>query len=562
MAFFKIASSPILASAISVANIEYAPESLGIRDTKYGDKLIRRMAEILPLRTDPDKYLYLRNWAISSLEKFGYNQNRDAWLYTELKRAYPTFVGSPVCCNHINNKPDKFYGLIPDSAFITAGMKRASWEEDPDWQQKFYSPHAKYGEKAGWVENILAINKALIELDYPGLVDDLESGRVKGTSMGVLCQYSICSKCGRKARNESEYCSHIRDLRKHGIVTDETVFEINFDNTFFEDSIIIANTQADDRAIILNKYAKINAFRQSIRNEFLPFIKLGNIVLTEENEIKNYCDNLNCKIASEEKKEGNERQVSGRYRPRGGWDTGAKEKDIVRVVSTQKNPAEIGKRYVQNCRMPTYDPTDQPDLPDLPEQAPPPMRFSDTLRRLSDRIAEYEETTNALDTAFEKKGLGEGEVDVMTGLLGPSTLVKPPESYMENLKGIEEELDEKASPEESSFDVPVRWAEPEDTIESAVEDQLEDVVMEGGLSASLEEPMPTPPIPGATPPLETEAPTGPVMETGEPEQPEAAIRPQPNQPQATQPQPAEAPASRPGYYIPQPKSEPKPVIRH
>ena len=69
MAFFKIASAPIVATSAEIANIEYAPEALKIKDSLYGEELVRRMAEILPLKTDPENYLYVRNWAISSLEK-------------------------------------------------------------------------------------------------------------------------------------------------------------------------------------------------------------------------------------------------------------------------------------------------------------------------------------------------------------------------------------------------------------------------------------------------------------------------------------------------------------
>lgn len=1012
MAFLKTADTQIVARAVDIDNIEYAPESLKITNKDYGEELIRRMAEVLPLKTDPSNYLYIRNWAISSLEKFGYNQNRDAWLYDVLRNDYPTFIGSPVCCNHENNDPNKYYGLIPDSAFITSKAARKSWEDDYEWQSKYFSPHAKYGEKAGWVENILAINKALIELDHPGLLDRIESGDVAGTSMGCsppgtmvtlanlttipiedikfgdevlthtgeskivtetfchplmpeesvyeikivgiqdplyltgehpvwclkkerlecnydkrsngikckperkeysasyckedhnctrydeeykfefvpveelrvgdyaaevfpseeinqdylskefaslfgwylaeghlnknyrketkgfgtivfslnaceieyskeirdlanilastenfkdkissrqaengilysngsgrcvniwnphlankfyelggryskekclaeeviywpveyqkelissfikgdgcqltnsnyhnntvhlatsseklakqlyiillrcgvlpylrrlhrkpsgfrsyeaddwqidiesnrisklaefagdveipevtsnfrgrrfiyknylvtpiksittieydgdvynlevednhsyiaggiathncICQYSICSICGNKASTPTEYCIHIAHLRNYGLADSDSVFELNFDNTFFEDSIIIANTHADRNAIILNKYAtKIplyGAFKQSIRNEFIPYIKVAdNLILDKKEDIKKYCECLveqegECKeatnirfetdptltrdpykvveemilegnpynvifntisnnyntlsaehevrrvyndvlkkllsenklpsylraevVQAETDKEGTEKHVSGRYRPRGGMDLGTENLDITRALTRQKNPATIGKQYVQNQRKPTYDPTNPQNFIEMPPYDVPP-RLSDTLKKAEDKIKNYQKVYEVL-ASLEKGGLGEATVDVMTGLMGPVNLNEPPDSYLKNLEGADKDYPESELPEdeeehedhddnekhedneEASFEPPIKWVE--DTEE---EEPLNPSVMPAQ-AAPMGAPAPTAPAPAAAP---TSAPIGGV----------------------------------------------------
>jgi len=488
LAFLKTANCKISAVVIDLKNIEYAPEALKIEEG-WGEDLIQRMADVLPIRDNTGGYLYIRNRAISSVEEFGQNENKDAWLYSELKKDYPTFIGAAVCCNHVNDDESKFYGIIPDSAFITSTSSRKDWFDNDAWKGKNFSEHFKYGDQSGWVENILAINKDLINLDYPGLIDDLESGKVVGTSMGTICGRSVCSICGNSATNPNEYCTHVANLRSHGLAESDNLYELNFENTFFEDSIITANTHADVHAIVLSKYAEVIPFlralnsaeeqvRKQIRGEFVPYIKISDKVLTSKKEIESYCKELlgnACPI----NKESTEKMVGGRIR--GHFDMGAREKDITNVERSKKNPAEIGKKYVWDSRNPV-------------------KKISSILQNVAGYFKLNEKLADDLDGAIkeilEKHSDEIGTMDAITGLVGPTSLAEPPHSYLENLEGssIEEEEGEDFSDALRDFDPPIVWAEEQ---ESIPEEEVEDIGEEGleGLEGTtpredLEEPEP------------------------------------------------------------------------
>ena len=217
----------------------------------------KRIASIKPIELNPDRYLYLRNRSVSSMESYGPNDNADAFPREELRMRYLTFIGSRLTIDH---DPNKVIGMVIDSMFI----------------EPVYSDGKLV--TGDYVENILAIDKEKAERIWPGFISLLESGRITDTSMGAYTEYTECSVCSNIAHNEYEYCEHI-DPRygvKGSMVRlasgeEKLAYEICHDVTFFEDSIIVplelggtAGGQGADRgAKILEKVA--SRFR---RNDF------------------------------------------------------------------------------------------------------------------------------------------------------------------------------------------------------------------------------------------------------------------------------------------------------
>ena len=370
-------------------------------------------------------------------------------------------IGAAVCCNHVNDDESKFYGIIPDSAFITSGSSRKDWFDCSDWRGKNFSDHFKYGDQSGWVENVLAINKDLINLDYPGLIGDLESGKVVGTSMGTICGRSVCSICGNSASSPSSYCEHVANLRNHGLVESDNLYELNFENTFFEDSIITANTHADEHAIILSKYAEAIPFlkalnsaeeqvRKQIRGEFVPYIKISDKVLTSKKEIESYCKELVGDACTT--KEATEKMVGGKVR--GHYDMGVREKDIANVERSKKDPASIGKKYVWDSRNPT-------------NKVASILQNVAGYFKLNEKLAD--ELEYVIKGVLDKYSEEIGTMDAITGLIGPTSLAEPPHSYIENLEGADIDEEEAEKDEDyiealEDFEPPIIWADEQESI--------------------------------------------------------------------------------------------------
>lgn len=182
------------------------------------DRLLKS-ASFEPIRLDPVRYLYYRNRSIDAEETWGPNQNFDAFPRSELSKRYSTFVGVNITVDHDERL---VVGTVLDSVWIPLTTEPSL---DGDY-----------------VENFHAIDKKLAEKVDPNLVPGILSGEIKDSSMGVFCNYSVCSVCGHKAYDESDFCDHIRYHKGSKVVatdgSEKTAYERCYGLTFFEDTIV------------------------------------------------------------------------------------------------------------------------------------------------------------------------------------------------------------------------------------------------------------------------------------------------------------------------------------
>lgn len=134
----------------------------------------------------PGEYL-VHVIALGCDEVYGPNRNGDTFTTETCRRAHQTFKKyARVYREHEHNNPERSYGIVKASAF---------------------------NEKEGRIELILALNGTKeAARRNGGLVADkeidlLESGRDMPVSMACKVAYDVCSGCGNKARNRSEYCT-------------------------------------------------------------------------------------------------------------------------------------------------------------------------------------------------------------------------------------------------------------------------------------------------------------------------------------------------------------------
>lgn len=207
------------------------------------------------IKLDPERYMYVRNRSISSLETWGPNRNGDGFPREDIKKAHHTFINSRVSVDH---RDDIIVGVVIDSYFVEPKV------------EVYNDTLIKRGD---YVENIIALDKRVLESYKPdgenSLLKLIIDGLVEDTSMGAIVGYSICSvpTCMNIARTEDEYCEHIKSSKNSVIkvagILDVPVYEICKEITFFEDSIIVplnyggkaGGEGADPSARILEKVA-------------------------------------------------------------------------------------------------------------------------------------------------------------------------------------------------------------------------------------------------------------------------------------------------------------------
>jgi len=206
----------------------------------------------------------LDDWAVSAYEKWGLNDNGDGFEREQLKQAYKTFEGSWVCLDHENYHEGLAVGTNVDA---------------------IYTPQ-------DYVKVLMAVNEDLAERRHPGLKAKVASGQISDTSMGAWCKLSICTVCGNRASDPSEFCPDVKYPIRNTIVCNaktgwkEVVAgELNRGVVFFENSIITDSEGADGRAKIIEVLAsKAQGFCRTAGIASIPGDRLYRLLRKEASE--------------------------------------------------------------------------------------------------------------------------------------------------------------------------------------------------------------------------------------------------------------------------------------
>ena len=260
---------------------QIAQEVLG---NAISNRLRKKLAGFKPIELDPDRFLYIRNRAISAEESWGYNQNFDAWTSAELKAGCRTFVNAQLDIDHDPSLP---IGNVIDSFMIPKAVVKPGVEGEVNGVKvpilsAFTSYDAlEHGDQVtgDWIENVWAINKQSINGFYPNAVEAIMDGEITDTSMGCEVSHTCCSICGNKATEPEEYCEHIgrwgvnkgsewdHPVTGHKVVAYESCYGVQF----FEDSLIMPeqwNRVKDSQGADVNaKLLEIIALKHSSYSE-------------------------------------------------------------------------------------------------------------------------------------------------------------------------------------------------------------------------------------------------------------------------------------------------------
>lgn len=176
------------------------------------------------------------------------NSNGDIFPELELLKAYKNWVGKPLCVDHKSSSVDAIRGVILDTYYDRA-LKR-----------------------------VIALC-ALDKVSYPELARKVSTGYSTSVSMGTAVGRAICSDCGKSARTEHEFCSHMRSKSCYG--------EINIDLQPIELSIVVNG--ADPNAKIRTILAAANNLNRYVESKEIEINKLSSL---NSDEIKNKIKDL------------------------------------------------------------------------------------------------------------------------------------------------------------------------------------------------------------------------------------------------------------------------------
>ncbi len=127
------------------------------------------------------------------------NNNGDAWSKKMLASCYRTFIGSNNYLEHVQI-PELSKGKVIDAVL----------REVPIGKDKKGNDLTTY-----YVDILVAT-----ERKHKDLVAKIQNGTMNSLSMGCKISYSICSKCGNKAVDDSEACEHVR-FQKNNMFFDD-----------------------------------------------------------------------------------------------------------------------------------------------------------------------------------------------------------------------------------------------------------------------------------------------------------------------------------------------------
>lgn len=119
------------------------------------------------------------------------NANGDAWTRELLKASYKTFVGAENYVEHVQD-PALSKGKILDAAI----------REVDDGKSLF-------------VDILVATNKK-----HKDLVDKIKTGKLTTLSMGSVVAFTVCTRCGNVAADETELCTDIQFLKRSHFISE------------------------------------------------------------------------------------------------------------------------------------------------------------------------------------------------------------------------------------------------------------------------------------------------------------------------------------------------------
>lgn len=223
MAFRKYAYATVATPSISA--VEWDRKAAPLRPKRTAavkSNLVDQASEILGKTFNPDEYLLTHSTIVCSVDTFApadaklgkalengfwvnrkvadyritsetqkfINGNKDAWERKALLQSFKTFIGGQNFVEHVQQE-ELSKGRIIDAVARDIGS-------------------------SVYIDILVATDRS-----HADLVRQIESGEMSTLSMGCNCVYTVCTKCGNCAADDTELCSHIQHQKGNTFYDDK-----------------------------------------------------------------------------------------------------------------------------------------------------------------------------------------------------------------------------------------------------------------------------------------------------------------------------------------------------
>lgn len=146
-----------------------------------------------------------KNYLIKPEYSIFVNNNGDCWERDLLKAASKTFIGADNFLEHVQIKE------LSKGKVIDVALREVPFDKDI------------YGNDLTtmYVDILIATNRK-----HTDLIEKIQNGEYSAVSMGCVISYSICSQCGKIAKDETEACKHVRYFKNNYFYDEDGVKRI------------------------------------------------------------------------------------------------------------------------------------------------------------------------------------------------------------------------------------------------------------------------------------------------------------------------------------------------
>ena len=199
----------------------------GLENFKLSDYLVTHCTIIASVDVEPKKNYYITPKTAKYI-----NDNHDSWERKLLANTYKTFIGAWNALEHIQIFPEMAKGRILDAALRDVG-------------------------DAYYVDILVATDKR-----HKELCRKIESGELNGLSMGCSVKYTICSRCGKLAHDETELCQHIKYEKGNTFIDEDGVQRITAE---------LCGQENDPSSVVFIEasWVQVPAFKGAVKNKIL-----------------------------------------------------------------------------------------------------------------------------------------------------------------------------------------------------------------------------------------------------------------------------------------------------
>jgi hypothetical protein len=211
MAFLKYARATVVKPSISMAEWEHdvraKAQALGTAFDKQGAS--RKVLQ----KYDPNKYLLSHCTIIASVdvELAGAKLGRQMVDGFQIDRRYNDYLVTPETSQYINNNQDCWERKLLLASFRTfvGGENYVEHLQIPELSKgKIIDAAARDIGDSIYVDILVATDRK-----HKPLIAAVQSGELQTLSMGCQVAFTICTKCGNMAEDETQLCPHIRFMK-------------------------------------------------------------------------------------------------------------------------------------------------------------------------------------------------------------------------------------------------------------------------------------------------------------------------------------------------------------